>query len=702
MHLVLLLLHQIKNLLWPLRPTLVTSIVAIIFFTILAIGLPSYFSIRTAVDALWENTAEQIAASTKEVSSRYLSTAKPAAAILRDLSLQGTLDLKNKKQLLEFTRAIMESYQDFTWVAFASIYGDYTAAYTLPNDPFIHGTNSTIEKQESLKAPVTKDGEYLWNGTSWSLKNDIIDDYDPRKRPFWKTGIGIENGSWSEPFIEWETKLPSFSYTLIQRNIIGLLEGLWEIEFRSDYLSEFLSSIEIGKSGSIWILSDKGTVIASSKSSSSNIISASDPQKADPLLFTAWEHLQIQGERKKSFSFGDYLGYVEELTTSSNLSWKILIILPKSEFLGPIKHLSWALTISCLLLCSLFSYLGSLFFGRISTNLIEIAYEIEKIGELTFSNEVFSNKISSIQEIKMMNTSTDLLKTSLGSFAKYVPLDIIHSLMQSGKAAELGGRKNEMTVLFSNLINFNELAKQLPQIRFLEILSDYFTAMSLIIQKNHGQVDKFMGYSMMAFWNAPKEYKEHARAACSTALLMRSALEELSARWKVSHIPSVFQHIGINTGTMIVGNIGSPTRMQYTVIGDAVNLGSRLAGLNKFYNTQILASEATMNQAGSEFVFRPLDFVYVKGRSQISLVYELLGSAEINSPELQQAISTYEQALYLYSNREFIKAAQKFEVALEHFKGTDSPSILMAKRSRSYLLHPPPDDWAGALLMEQK
>ena len=674
----------------------------IIAFTMLAIGLPSYFSSRAAVANLWENIAKQIASSTTEVSSRFLSTAKPAASILSDLALQGTLDLKNKPQLLDFIGDILESYNDFNWVAFASVNGDYTAAYTLPNDSLIHGTIRVIEKQEQLKGSETKDREYIWDKKVWSLQNTLTNDYDPRERPFWKTGISIENGAWSEPFADWQTKRPSFSYTLTHHNTAGVLEGLWEIEFRSDYLSGFLSTIKVGEAGGIWILSEKGTVIASSKQKKFNITSVYDAEKADPLLFEAWKELQIQGERKGSFSFGDYLGYIEALPSISGVSWKILTVLPQSEFLGPIQHLSWLLTAAGLLLCLLFSYLGALFFGEISQNLKNVAYEMEKLGQLNISSQNFGRKETFVEEVHIMNTATDILKIGLGSFAKYVPLDIIHNLMQSGKPAELGGRKNEMTVLFSDLTNFTELAKQLPPVRFLELLSDYLTAMSLIIQESHGQVDKFMGDSVMAFWNAPNEYKEHAKSACSAALLMRSALRELSLQWKGSHMTSISQQIGINTGTMIVGNIGSPTRMQYTVIGDAVNLGSRLEGLNKFYGTHILVSEDTMKQAGPDFLFRPLDFVHVKGRNQTSLVYELLGKVEMGTPELNRAISTYEQALYLYRNREFMKAAQKFEEALENFKGQDGPSSLMIKRAKAYILQAPPDDWTGALFMEGK
>lgn len=696
------LIDQLKTRLWPLRPTLVTSVMVIIIFTMFAIGLPSYFSGRKAVKDLWRNLATQIATSTGEVSLRFLSSAEPAGHILKSMAERGDLDVNNRAKILDFAGDVLQSYADFTWVAFAAVNGDYTSAYRLPNDAEVYGTIRTIQNYSSSQTPQTKDEEYTWNNKLWTLKQTLTNDYDPRLRPFWTEGVTKEGGSWSAPFKDWQTGRPSFSYTLTQKDAKGVLQGLWEIEFRADYLSEFLAGIKVGKSGEIWILTEQGVVIASSKGALFGTQSVYDIKAENPILFEAWQELQMQGERIAEFSFGDFFAYIEPLPNNSSMPWKILTIVPKSDFLGPIEFMSWILLGCGILLCIFFSFVGALFFGHISEQLMAVAYEMKELGNLKISDEVFSRKPTFVKEVQIMNTATDRLKIGLSSFAKYVPVDLIHNLIQSGQPAKLGGRKNEMTVLFSDLTKFTELAEQLPPVRLLEILSEYFTEMSLIIQNNKGQVDKFIGDAIMAFWGAPEAYKEHAKSACNTALAMRARLTELGDRWKISNMPFLSQRIGINTGTMIVGNIGSPYRMQYTVIGDAVNLGSRLEGLNKFYGTQILVSEDTAKQAGPEFVFRPLDWVYVKGRVQTSLVYELVGKTDSMPLALRKAIDLYEQALYLYRNREFIKAAQKFEEAHDAFEGNDPPSSLMAARSRDYVLHPPPGDWAGALLMEHK
>ena len=252
-----------------------------------------------------------------------------------------------------------------------------------------------------------------------------------------------------------------------------------------------------------------------------------------------------------------------------------------------------------------------------------------------------------------------------------------------------------MTVMFSDLTNFTELAEQLPPVRLLEILSDYFTAMGLTIQESHGQIDKFIGDSIMAFWNSSDLVTGHAKSACHTALIMKIRLEALSREWHINNMPFLSQRIGIHTGSLMVGNIGSPEHMQYTIIGDSVNLGSFLEALNKFYGTDILVSENTVMEAGPEFLFRPLDFISINDQSEVLLIYELIGEIEKVSPEIRHAVETYKEGLQLYRAHKFMYAVQKFEEALEAFKGHDLPSVLMAQRCRNYVLHAPPATWDG-------
>ena len=696
------LFEQIKSKLWPLRPTLVSSVVIIVVFTMFAIGIPSYFSARRIVKNLWGNLGSQIGSSSAEVSQLFLNTAEPAAHILHRLSSDGELDTRNKTKILVFTRDLLDAYPTFTWVAFAGANGDYTASYRLPDSEQIHGTVRTIESYNEMGLAVTKDIEMLFQDDAWVTTETLSNNYDPRLRPFWKQGAYQIKGAWSPPFADWTTGRPSFAYTLPQIDGKGSLVGVWEIEFRADYFSHFLAQLKIGRTGQAWILTDTGLIVANSKALPTTFSSVYDIKNENDPLVNAWKALQRHGERTQEFSFGDYFAYIQSLPNYTNLPWKILIIVPKADFLNDLDFQIWITVVIGFTLCLLFSLLGVFFFGHISSQLQAVANEMEELGALKISDSTFGSKETFVREVHIMNTAVDRLKIGLKSFAKYVPLDVIHNLVSSGHSAELGGRKNNMTVLFSDLGNFTDISEQLPPVRLLEILSNYFTEMGIVIQNNQGLIDKFIGDAIMAFWGAPVSLKDHAKAACLTALVMQERFSVLTEHLKISDMSILSQRIGINTGDMIVGNIGSPTRMQYTVIGDSVNLASRLEGLNKIYKTHILVNETTARLAGSQFVFRPLDWVFVKGRHQTSLVYELVGLVDKVPPHTRKAINLYEQALYLYRNREFIKASKKFEEANDAFDQKDHASVLMAERARNYVLHSPSDDWSGVFLMDEK
>jgi adenylate cyclase len=205
----------------------------------------------------------------------------------------------------------------------------------------------------------------------------------------------------------------------------------------------------------------------------------------------------------------------------------------------------------------------------------------------------------------------------------------------------------------------------------------------------------------MAFWGAPTATVDHAAAACVTALRNQAALAALRQRWQAEGKPPLFARIGLHTGEVVVGNIGSEARLNYTVMGDAVNLASRLEGLNKFYGTGILVSERTYREARDVVLARPVDWVAVKGKAEAVLVYELL--APKNQPEqgAEELAALAEEALALYRRRDWTGATRLFERILQ-MRPSDGPARILATRCRAYLAQPPAENWDGVLRMEEK
>jgi adenylate cyclase len=293
------------------------------------------------------------------------------------------------------------------------------------------------------------------------------------------------------------------------------------------------------------------------------------------------------------------------------------------------------------------------------------------------------------------------MKTSLRSFRKYVPADLVALLMASGQEAELGGERRSLTIYFSDIANFTSISESMDPEKLVDHLGEYLQVLSDQILATGGTVDKYIGDAIMAIWGAPLERPDHALAACTAALRNQQALSELCARWTKEGKPPLQARIGIHTGEAVVGNIGSSNRMNYTVIGDTVNLASRLEGLNKFYGTQILISEATYEHAKAGIVARPLDWVAVKGKQGAVLVYELLGLKGETLPAHDEMAETFAQALQAYHCRDWTEARRGFEAVLERWP-EDAPAREMKRRCTVYLEEPPGADWDGVHRMEGK
>jgi adenylate cyclase len=226
--------------------------------------------------------------------------------------------------------------------------------------------------------------------------------------------------------------------------------------------------------------------------------------------------------------------------------------------------------------------------------------------------------------------------------------------------------------------------------------------MTKIVFERRGTLDKYIGDAVMAFWGAPIEDKEHAVMACQTALAMMARVHELQQEWKAAGKPALDIGIGLNTGTASVGNMGSSLRYGYTALGDSVNLSSRLEGLNKDYGTHILANETTYAAAkDSEFVFRELDLIRVKGKNLPVVIYELICDAASLTPEIEMQLDCFENARRLYEKRRWSEAQRAFQSIIDRWP-EDGPARAYWKRCQEYLFDEPPANWDGVFTMTHK
>jgi adenylate cyclase len=273
------------------------------------------------------------------------------------------------------------------------------------------------------------------------------------------------------------------------------------------------------------------------------------------------------------------------------------------------------------------------------------------------------------------------------SFGLYLAPAIVEKMLSSSRLPALGGETRSVTVFFSDVAGFSSLAETMSPADLVLLMNEYLSAMTEIIEMNAGFVDKYIGDAIVAVFGAPLDDPDHARNAVRAALACRARLEELNEKNSAFRGHRLDQRIGLNSGEALVGNIGSERRFNYTAMGDTVNLASRLEGANKVFGTSIIASESTALSAGSEFVWRELDSIRVKGRAQPEKIYEPFSTSEAQN--IAVWLAAYADALELWRAREFEAASHRFE----RYSEFDRPSALFAERARKFALETPGSNW---------
>lgn len=287
------------------------------------------------------------------------------------------------------------------------------------------------------------------------------------------------------------------------------------------------------------------------------------------------------------------------------------------------------------------------------------------------------------------------------AFELYLSPHVIEEVLKDPKKLSLGGVKKEMTVLFSDIRGFTTLSEGLSPEELTHLMNQYLTEMTNIVLAKDGVLDKYIGDALMAFWGAPLAQPKHAERACHTALSMIKKLNKMNDDGAWPEGRKINIGIGINTGEMVVGNMGADKRFDYTVLGDSVNLGSRVESINKQYGTKIIISEFTKAQISDEFVTRYLDKVAVKGKSEPVKIYELICFRTELELQQKEVIELYEEAFGFYQKKKWDKAIEILEKYTKLLPD-DLAAENLLKRCRQYKKEPPPKNWDGTWVLASK
>jgi adenylate cyclase len=381
-------------------------------------------------------------------------------------------------------------------------------------------------------------------------------------------------------------------------------------------------------------------------------------------------------------------------------NWVVATVIPASDFLASIERSAMLLLIALAALTLIIAGIAILSANRLVTApLLRIAGQLKHIEDFRLDRVI--RLPSPLRELDDLSGVLLQMSRGLASFQKYMPTELVRTLVSQGVEARPGGQQQTLTVMFTDLAGYTGISEQLGD-RVVVVLAEYLEAVSTAVLNRGGTIDKFIGDGVMAFWGAPVANERHAVDACAAALECQRLLALQRSEAELCGATPLRMRIGINTGRMLVGNIGSSERLSYTVIGDPVNVASRLEPLGKIYGVDIIIGEDTRIAAGDAIIVRRLDLVSVYGRIGGLAIYELLSMAEGAGDEVPEWVGDYEAGLAAYEGRNWSEAARLFEAAAATRGSVDRPSEILAERCRACLIDPPPDSWMPVSVLELK
>lgn len=399
-----------------------------------------------------------------------------------------------------------------------------------------------------------------------------------------------------------------------------------------------------------------------------------------PVVAAVLRRIPAQGEGAILLREGDSLACLRRLRLENTQDWWVGLVVPESELVGSLPGLRRQLLTSALLGGSLVAFLVIGLFGLLRRELSRLHGTAARMRDFDFSAQPVRQNLREVAEVAH---SLETAKTTLRAMVKYVPVELVRQLFEARLEPVLGSQPRQVVLMFSDIAGFTSMAETLTPARLSECLGSYLALMNRLIQGNGGTVLERVGDALLSLWNAPVEIANGEELAC------RAALECLREIQTLPDAALLGTRFGIHRDEVLVGHFGSPDRLNYGVLGDGVNLASRLEGLNKQYGTSILISENVRTRLGPEFFVRRLDKVAVKGKNQGILIFELLVTGG-------EFVARYEQAWDLYAGRDFAGAIGLLEGL------SDEPSRRLRARCQDYLAQPPAEDWDGVYRAKDK
>jgi adenylate cyclase len=666
--------------------------------------LSSARTVRTFTRDLLDPVAHQVTEQTRDMLDSAASAAEVAAAVIGDVPAElrpNALDVVGAA-LLSSERAlayVQLGLPDGGWVRITRRDdGSLESRRRLVSDPEATAPRTTI----SRRAPSAPRTEIL-------ERTEVDASYDPRTRP-WYMGAREAKGVFlTDAYAHFPDDRIVVTAAVSLRTEDGAENGVVSVAITLTNLAEMLARLRVaGRPIRGFVLDPaQGTLAAAGaapiRAEGGNVtlprLADTDPSVLRALARNPDFQTTLQTlEPNTTASIAYVVDGARQLAVVRPIAvhgreWVAGAVVAEDDFLGTIQSDITRSILISLGILGLFLAGAALLAKSIAGPLHAIAVETEHLRRFDFSERPLPHTI--FEEIADVNGVFGSLKSGLRGFGKYVPLKLVQELLADGTEPVLGGRSEELSILFSDIHGFTGFSEEIGVADTAQVLGDYLAGIAGIVTEESGTVDKYIGDGMMAFWNAPRPVADHAERAVIAAIRCRDAIATMPRAERLR------TRFGIHTDRVIVGNFGAPDRFDYTAIGDGVNLAARLERVNNEYGTAVIASDQTRRLAGTSVAWRRLDRIAVKGKRVPTEIHEALGLVGTIPESILAAASAYEAGLDAYFARDFILAVERFDEALR-LRPDDTAAAILRERAVAYAASPPSGQWDGVQVMATK
>ena len=458
--------------------------------------------------------------------------------------------------------------------------------------------------------------------------------YDARKRSWYRETMKADRSRVSSPYLAFSIGAPVITVSAPLR---GKVPGVLAADLKLDTFSEFVQAQRPGEHGIVLIFDSSGSLVAHPDFPQFVVDTMTHPSQPQlpnineinsgvvaAVLQRSEGRDHYDGDIRDDHG-RDYLFRVAKFNLGERYHANILLMAAEEDFAQDVRRLQFTGLILAIIAGAAFIPVIWIFGSGMSRSLNNITAQAVKLQNLAAPDP--SPVTSRIKEIHGLGSAMELAQRAIWSFAHFVPKEIVQRIVDNSISTELGGVREEITVVFTDVRDFTTIAEAADPDILMHQTSRYFSALTEAFHAEGGTIDKFIGDAVMVFWNAPNPQTDHVERACRAALAGRRASEELNTQFEAEGLKPFFTRFGIHVGEAVVGNLGSTERMNYTALGNTVNLAARLEGLNKQFGTAILVSEGVYLRVQHCFEFRPLESVVAKGMTKGTRVFELVGAA---------------------------------------------------------------------------